>query len=241
VSAERDLLVRLQAGPASGDALARASGQTRAAVWKRIEALRAAGVAIDARPGRGYALASPVELLDADAAGCNDESIADVSFDDHLGDIEVPVLYVGGNGGIGSLGICTTTLLGSQDVTSLIVDLQPPAGQLAEFGHADIFLANNAQSLVWQPILSCLAVFFGSRATKRIYSRYDIFDRLSGKSFTSNALNAPSNIRQWDLTASYQHDIILIPSHPNGVIQKCCARRSTKRRTACWSFWSELP
>jgi hypothetical protein len=94
------------------------------------------------------------ELLDADAAGCDDESIADVPFDDHLGDIEVPVLYVGGNGGIGSLGIYTTTLLGSQDVTSLVVDLQPPANQLAEFGHADIFLAANAQSLVWQPVLS---------------------------------------------------------------------------------------
>jgi hypothetical protein len=39
-------------------------------------------------------------------------------------------------------------------VTSLVVDLQPPANQLAEFGHADLFLATNAQSLVWQPILS---------------------------------------------------------------------------------------
>lgn len=67
VNAERDLLLRLQAGPASGDALARDSGQTRAAVWKRIEALRAAGIAIDARPGRGYALAAPLDLLDADA------------------------------------------------------------------------------------------------------------------------------------------------------------------------------
>lgn len=94
------------------------------------------------------------ELLDADAAGCDDDSIAEVSFDDHLDDITVPVLYVGGNGGIGSLGIYTTTLLGSSDVTSLIVDLQPPAAQLAEFGHADIFLAMNAQTLVWQPILS---------------------------------------------------------------------------------------
>jgi hypothetical protein len=94
------------------------------------------------------------ELLDADAAGCDDDSIADVSFDDDLDDITVPVLYVGGNGGIGSLGIYTTTLLGSSDVSSLIVDLQPPAAQLAEFGHADIFLATNAQNLVWQPILS---------------------------------------------------------------------------------------
>ena len=64
---ERDLLLRLIAGPASGDELARASGQTRAAVWKRIAALREAGVRIDARPGSGYRLGQPLDLLDADA------------------------------------------------------------------------------------------------------------------------------------------------------------------------------
>src|SRR5690606_12480176 len=67
MNAERTLLERLIAGPVSGDALARDSGQTRAAVWKRIEALREAGVAIRAQPGRGYALAQPLDLLDADA------------------------------------------------------------------------------------------------------------------------------------------------------------------------------
>lgn len=65
MTGERALLLRLHDGPASGDALARASGQTRAAVWKRIEALRAAGVEIVARPGQGYALARPLDLLDA--------------------------------------------------------------------------------------------------------------------------------------------------------------------------------
>lgn len=64
---ERALLQRLIAGPASGGELARASGQTRAAVWKRIQALREAGLPIDARPGRGYTLAQPLELLDATA------------------------------------------------------------------------------------------------------------------------------------------------------------------------------
>ena len=62
---ERDLLLRLLAGPVSGDVLARETGLTRSAVWKRVEALRAAGVDIEARPGRGYALAGPLDLLDA--------------------------------------------------------------------------------------------------------------------------------------------------------------------------------
>lgn len=66
---DRALLQRLMAGPASGDALAQASGQTRAAVWKRIEALREAGVAIEAQAGRGYRLAQPIDLLDVAAIG----------------------------------------------------------------------------------------------------------------------------------------------------------------------------
>ena len=64
---ERALLLRLAEGPVSGDVLAAELGLTRAAVWKRIEALREAGVAIDAAPGRGYRLAQPLDLLDADA------------------------------------------------------------------------------------------------------------------------------------------------------------------------------
>ena len=64
---DRDLLARLAAGPASGDALARDTGLGRAAVWKRIQALRAAGIAISARPGQGYALDQPLDLLDAAA------------------------------------------------------------------------------------------------------------------------------------------------------------------------------
>ena len=64
---DRELLARLCRGPASGAELARELGQTRSAVWKRIEALRAAGVEVDAQPGRGYALARPLELLDGAA------------------------------------------------------------------------------------------------------------------------------------------------------------------------------
>ena len=65
MSPERALLERLMQGPATGETLAQAAGQTRAAVWKRVEGLREAGIAIDATPGRGYALTHPVDLLDA--------------------------------------------------------------------------------------------------------------------------------------------------------------------------------
>jgi len=66
-AAERALLQRLAAGPVGGDVLAREAGLTRAAVWKRVAALRAAGIAIAASPGRGYQLEQPLDLLDAAA------------------------------------------------------------------------------------------------------------------------------------------------------------------------------
>ncbi|MEN1929022.1 biotin--[acetyl-CoA-carboxylase] ligase [Luteimonas sp. MJ250] len=62
---EKALLLRLASGPVPGGDLAREYSLTRAAVWKRVEALRAAGIAISARRGHGYALDAPVELLDA--------------------------------------------------------------------------------------------------------------------------------------------------------------------------------
>ncbi len=64
---ERQLLQRLAAGAVSGDLLAREAGLTRAAVWKRIEGLRDAGIPITAVPGRGYRLEMPLDLLDAEA------------------------------------------------------------------------------------------------------------------------------------------------------------------------------
>ncbi|WVK06074.1 bifunctional biotin--[acetyl-CoA-carboxylase] ligase/biotin operon repressor BirA [Xanthomonas campestris pv. olitorii] len=62
---DRALLAKLAGGRLSGDALARDAGLTRAAVWKRIQNLRAAGVDIDGRAGDGYRLATPLDLLDA--------------------------------------------------------------------------------------------------------------------------------------------------------------------------------
>ncbi|MGN0974501.1 MAG: biotin--[acetyl-CoA-carboxylase] ligase [Gemmiger sp.] len=49
----------------SGEELAGELGVTRAAVWKAINALRAAGCPIDAAPNRGYALGSSADLLTA--------------------------------------------------------------------------------------------------------------------------------------------------------------------------------
>ncbi len=103
------------------------------------------------------AAASPLqpnrELADADASTCE---ATNVLFDDHLSSITVPVLYLGAGGGFGEYGIYTTTLLGSTDVTTRVVHKVPVEQRLFDYGHADLFLAADAQQLVWQPLLEWL-------------------------------------------------------------------------------------
>ena len=78
---ERELLRRLASGPVSGASLARDAGLSRAAVWKRIEGLRASGLPVEALPGRGYALGHPLDLLDAAAieAGLPDAATVELA------------------------------------------------------------------------------------------------------------------------------------------------------------------
>ncbi|ROR34975.1 bifunctional biotin--[acetyl-CoA-carboxylase] ligase/biotin operon repressor BirA [Inmirania thermothiophila] len=60
------LLRRLADGEVhSGEALGRALGVSRAAVWKAVRGLADLGLEVEAVAGRGYRLAAPLELLDA--------------------------------------------------------------------------------------------------------------------------------------------------------------------------------
>ena len=69
-----------------------------------------------------------------------------VAFDDHLGDIDVPIFYIAR----AETGFYTTTLTASTDVAKMTVN---PALDPSLYGHADFFLANNAASEIWQAIL----------------------------------------------------------------------------------------
>jgi BirA family transcriptional regulator, biotin operon repressor / biotin---[acetyl-CoA-carboxylase] ligase len=64
----RDLLAIISDGEFhSGEALGRALGMSRMAVWKHIRALRDHGVALEVVRSRGYRLPASLELLDAGA------------------------------------------------------------------------------------------------------------------------------------------------------------------------------
>ena len=96
---------------------------------------------------------APVRVwVDLEKLDCNGN---DVPFDDHLGDITIPILYIGAAGGFnGKSGYYSTTLTSSRDITKFVVQLLPDDQRAYDFGHADPFWARNAERLVWQPILS---------------------------------------------------------------------------------------
>ncbi|MGA2980151.1 MAG: hypothetical protein ABSD76_11225 [Terriglobales bacterium] len=97
----------------------------------------------------------PVQLLaDASAITCGDDPT--LPFDKHLNDVTVPVFYVGAGGGFGGYGLYQLSLLGSTDVSNHIVSFYPPDQQAFDFGHVDLFYAEDAQKLLWSNILQWL-------------------------------------------------------------------------------------
>lgn len=103
----------------------------------------------------GAAPYQPLKLaIDTDRAICDDPAQPGVAFDDHLGDITVPVLYVGAAGGIGMAGEYTVSLLGSTDVTTY--EISGGTIPQLEFGHADIFHTRQDPATTWEPIMTWL-------------------------------------------------------------------------------------
>jgi hypothetical protein len=102
-----------------------------------------------------YQTASPFEptafVRDYSAISCDE---IDLPFDDHLGEIEVPTLLLGAGGGFGETGLYTLSLLGSSDISTEIVSLTTPAE--SDFGHIDLWVADDAPDLVWTPLLGWL-------------------------------------------------------------------------------------
>jgi hypothetical protein len=89
------------------------------------------------------------EQVDSETILCG---ATDTPYDDHLANVTVPTLYIGAAGGFGATGIYSTTLLGSTDVTTQVVSLQAPTDVLFDYGHADVWMANDAATQVWAPI-----------------------------------------------------------------------------------------
>lgn len=113
----------------------------------------------------GLTYTSPQRWIDTMASAIPHESRAffrdtvaiacgqtDVPFDDHLSEVKVPVLYLGAAGGYGELGIHSTTLLGCDDVTSIVVQHQTEENAALDFGHGDTWFSSAAETEVWEPL-----------------------------------------------------------------------------------------
>lgn len=90
-----------------------------------------------------------LESAELDAIWCG-ESPRPVP--DHLADIQVPVFHLGAAGGFGENGLYTTTLVGSSDVTTLLVRELDPAQQDEDYGHGDLLYADDAPAVAWAPL-----------------------------------------------------------------------------------------
>ena len=78
---------------------------------------------------------------------------ADSPYDDHFAKIRLPIFNIAPAGGFGELTRFGFSQIGSTDVTHLMPSFYPPELAAIDFGHLDIFMANNAKGVVWEPML----------------------------------------------------------------------------------------
>jgi hypothetical protein len=86
----------------------------------------------------------------------NELMIHDVEspYDDYFSQITVPIYNVSCAGGFGELTKYAYDRIGSTEVTHFIPALDTPENALFDFGHIDIFLADNAEAVMWQSMLN---------------------------------------------------------------------------------------
>jgi hypothetical protein len=82
----------------------------------------------------------------------------DVPYDDHLGDVDVPVFYIGSAGGFGKYGLYILDLLSSNDKKSLIISYYPDEYAALDYGHADLMWTPGAKDLAWRPMLDWIKI-----------------------------------------------------------------------------------
>ncbi|TXN38295.1 hypothetical protein FVB32_08370 [Flagellimonas hymeniacidonis] len=79
-----------------------------------------------------------------------EENVATI--ENQLGELRIPILYIGAAGGFGEQGVYSTTRTNSKDVSIHIVSKQPEELRAIDYGHADIFMADDAAQMVWEPL-----------------------------------------------------------------------------------------
>ena len=86
-----------------------------------------------------------------DAVNCTSMN---VTFDDYINLISIPILYIGAGGGVGEAGYYTSSQTASTDITNHLVSLNGDSAE--DFGHEDIWVGDNADKLVWSNLRNWL-------------------------------------------------------------------------------------
>ena len=89
------------------------------------------------------------QFLDVNQCLCDE---ADVSIDDYLDRIKVPILYLGAAGGTGEMGQYTVNLTASTDVSNYIVSVNNSNGDAEDFGHGDLWTGKKAYIEAWSEL-----------------------------------------------------------------------------------------
>ncbi|WP_372752388.1 hypothetical protein [Labilibaculum sp.] len=75
----------------------------------------------------------------------------DVSYDDHLGDIEIPIFYISAEGGVGGGDDYTASLTQSNDLSHLNV-IDETRETEVNIGHADLWMGYDSKDLMWEKL-----------------------------------------------------------------------------------------
>ena len=97
---------------------------------------------------------SPLQTL-ADIQWSRCRTGVDVSFDDRLGAIGLPILDLDAAGGAGP-GSYTASQTATKDYQQILVQLLPDGLAALDFGHGDLFLSPEAEASAWSPLLDWL-------------------------------------------------------------------------------------
>jgi len=79
----------------------------------------------------------------------------DVTFDDHIGDIALPILNIATGGGFGDISYYTPTMTSSSDIQNYMVSI-PGMEKSEDYAHADIWLGYDADEMLWSELYAWL-------------------------------------------------------------------------------------
>jgi hypothetical protein len=88
-------------------------------------------------------------ILDYSRVVCTPD---EVPWGHQLGDVTVPLFWLEAAGGAAPGARYSLEVIGSSDITELVISFYPPEDILLDFAHIDLFIGTDAPALAWDPV-----------------------------------------------------------------------------------------